>query len=1633
MPRLLLVLLIGVLTVVLAACAARSGQAVMPMPATDPGAQGWLLCLSTDRPIYHPGDVVNGRVVILDAVTFAPTAPRMPISLRLLDPQGKSGTSDLSWSTDSIAAFTWTLPRDVAEGGYRITADTASAPATPAERAIIITTEHTPALDLDLLLAREAWVPGETASARLRVRQHDGKPVPGVQVRTFARVDGQEIPLTPPTLDANGETTVQVPLPTTFTSGVLTVTIDDGGRLDQLARPLRRLSQPLVDLVPESGTLLADVANVVYLQARWRSDQPLTLRGVLMDDQQQRIAEVVTTHEGRARLSFTPRAERRYHLSIREPVGISTTYPLPAVSTTGVVLHARDEQIAAGAPARLELLAAGAGTYRIDLTRRGAAMASTTITCIPGVTKRIDLPLPTDLNGVLEATVYDANQTAVAQRLLFRVAARRLSLTVINHRPRYGLDENATVTVQVRDEAGQPVAALVSVAVIDAGLHSAVPARERAPRLPVMALLENEVEICADPAVYLNDPHALDLLLGTQGWRQLRDASRPPSSTTPVRDLALRRLLMSRRPLWPTWPAMLPAEANAPVPALSTRHQGRRIATAPPSDSLPTVPPPPGVVDEGFRWTRWAQRADGAWSPSHPADVNRYDTARTGTAAWSGPDADRATTALMVLAYLGAGYDHLTPSKYKKVVGNGLAWLSAQAPDGRFSDDASVQGVVTSCLAEAYAMTNDQKLKPLCESAVAVILADQVHWQGQRLGWAATTSAAPVCDADASWWCVSALKSGLAGGLAIGDGMMGAKAYVTAAWTAANAGRSREDTATLATFPARWDPRSGACHQPHSPAQGVAMSVFLGFHAGHPLAEGLINHTYRRYYPPVLPLPLIDNYLASIGIFQHGGERWERWNESYRSLLIDLQEDATSPLRGSWDPQLFDAVAATGGRPLTTAFAYLSLEFYYRFKSVDASGAVDAATAAPPPAELDAGTRYWNAALRTDPVTGTATLHFKTPLRSADLHIVVDAVDARGALGSGDGLLRCGTDLTLTARLPQHLRVGDTALIPLSVRDRRTTPAMISQVRLDEQLLPPLTMQAGVGRTLVPLIANTAGSLPLRWSVTADGLSDALQRTIPVGHQGFPWEQHHAGMVTAKREETPVIMPIEVTTASRRAIVTVYPSPAARLLGAVAGLLQEPHGCFEQISATSYPLAQAQGLVRGRATTAPALLARMKTLLQDSYQQLIAYEVPGGGFSWYGKAPAHPALTAFGLMQFRELCAILPVDRDLLARTRAWLLASRDAHGVFTVADDLPEWGRACANSYITWALLESADDAEDLARDVSVALDAVENDARSNANSYVVALAANALLRGGRADAGRAALARLIQAIDGSIDGATASLLSHHPDDARQQATALALLAWSRFADPAAQRERAAMAARYLLGRCVDGAFGTTQTTVLTLRALQAYDAQRQLDQLEPVTLTIAIDGQDLPDPLTIAASADDPIAIDLTAHLPTGEHRLTLRQSGKRQLPWALALSGTTAVPSQHADGFALHVALDQQPRYTLGASATIKVTWKIADELPSPIALIGIPGGLRPLRAALDDLMAKGRISAWEQTGDLLVLYWTEISERSEGLSIPCVAEVPGTFTGPPSRLYPYYAPHQRAWSAPLSVTIDAPPGW
>jgi len=74
-------------------------------------------------------------------------------------------------------------------------------------------------------------------------------------------------------------------------------------------------------------------------------------------------------------------------------------------------------------------------------------------------------------------------------------------------------------------------------------------------------------------------------------------------------------------------------------------------------------------------------------------------------------------------------------------------------------------------------------------------------------------------------------------------------------------------------------------------------------------------------------------------------------------------------------------------------------------------------------------------------------------------------------------------------------------------------------------------------------------------------------------------------------------------------------------------------------------------------------MPKRKDSLPTGYQRLLTFEVPSGGFSWFGNAPSNKILTAYGLMEFSDMSKVHDVDPKLIARTQQWLAGQQQADG----------------------------------------------------------------------------------------------------------------------------------------------------------------------------------------------------------------------------------------------------------------------------------------------------------------------------------------------------------------------------------
>jgi hypothetical protein len=395
-------------------------------------------------------------------------------------------------------------------------------------------------------------------------------------------------------------------------------------------------------------------------------------------------------------------------------------------------------------------------------------------------------------------------------------------------------------------------------------------------------------------------------------------------------------------------------------------------------------------------------------------------------------------------------------------------------------------------------------------------------------------------------------------------------------------------------------------------------------------------------------------------------------------------------------------------------------------------------------------------------------------------------------------------------------------------------------------------------------------------------------------------------------------------------------------------------------------------------------------------------------------------------MEFTDMSGVRPVDSALLERTRAWLLSQRDGRGTFArQTHTLHVWlaEPEVATAYNLWALLCAGVDAN-LATEVKWVRAAAER----TENTYVLALAANIMHLAGDG-AAAALLDRLAgrQTDNGSLQGATVSVIGSTGEALAIETTALAALAWLKDPSFTANVEKAI---RYLAEQCKAGRFGTTQSTILALKAIIAYDQSRALPKA-PGQLDLFVDGRPVGGPVTFDEKTQGSISLPNLPVLPAGKHSVEIRMTGGSQMPYSVAARFSRLKPDS-SDDCRLHLEVSLANQKLTEGSVTetrVVVVNRSNETVPTPTAIIGLPGGLEVRHDQLKELVKAGTIAAYEVLGREVVLYWRALApEARVALTLSLVAAIPGTYTGPASRAYLYYTNEHKQWTDGLRVEIE-----
>ena len=330
------------------------------------------------------------------------------------------------------------------------------------------------------------------------------------------------------------------------------------------------------------------------------------------------------------------------------------------------------------------------------------------------------------------------------------------------------------------------------------------------------------------------------------------------------------------------------------------------------------------AVKIGLNWLTRHQNRGGEWSTWRFGLVcPGGDKCRRPSTGTDARNLDPATTGLALLCFLGAGKTH-REGEYRNTVWKGLKYLMTdQDEEGAYGQRHNTlmynHSIATFAIAEAYAMTHDERLKDSLRKAVLFINISQQPGGG----WDYTQAVTGRNDTSISGWVVMALKSAAAGGIAI--------PWETVFGAVQNFDQMTEKSGEV--IYANRDLGQGR-KGVGMVAVGMLCRQFLGW----PRTDPLFDRQARLMMKELPSWKALQSmsfntmyywYYATLALYQHGGATWKTWNANLRDMLCEKQR-RDGHANGSWDPdgRWFGKV---GGRVYSTTMAILSLEVYYRY------------------------------------------------------------------------------------------------------------------------------------------------------------------------------------------------------------------------------------------------------------------------------------------------------------------------------------------------------------------------------------------------------------------------------------------------------------------------------------------------------------------------------------------------------------------------------------------------------------------------------------------------------------------------------------------------------------------------------
>ena len=1639
--------------------------------------------LQFDRTFFEPGEDIWFNAFLRNANSLKISAKGEILYVELLAPNGSVSKKITLRTRNGRAAGDFQLDAAATGGMYKIRAYTNWQKNTgdAFERDIQVQASVLPRLRMEMDFQREAYGPGDKVEAKISLNTLANQPLSNYSFNVKASLDGEQFQEIKGKTDISGRAVIKIDLSKKLTTndGLLNALIEYNGQTESISRSIPIVLNKIdLQFMPEGGDPVAGIQSAVAFKALNEFGKPADVEGVVTDAKGNKITTFRSYHQGMGAFDMMPENGETYIAYLTKPEGISETYELPKAQPRGYAIRVNNSN---NNELAVEINSTENEPLHVVLVSSGEIYFTQTLPPQAGA-HLIKIPTATLPIGTTQVTLFDSKETPRAERLVFLNPLKKLNVEITTNKEKYLPREKVEMTVKVTDERGMPMPGQFALSVADDNLLTF--ADDKQGHILSYLLLESELagEVL-EPNFYFGKKEkqpekdqllALDYLMLTQGWRRFN-----------WEEVLWEQPMAFERERYVTNGIVMDKNGN-PVPRMLINLKDSELMAMSDENGrfeFDTIFPVGQQLEvkhhswEGRQF--FADGTNGQLQIRLPFVVEQYADLEQSPISLEKIQLQVETSLQGTLKDGDSGEPLIfaTVAVYK----NGVLVTGTETDfDGFYSItelDPGLYDVVFS-----YTGYQDQRVAGVTAASGRSNVLDADMSAGVMLNEVVVTSMGILKEKKSVGYAVSTIsvddakkakpnkgnkdkKNDKSGIVLPQVELVYEKPLTVSDATTQGKTISSEDIKNL-------------------PTRNVNALASLG--AGATSAEdgSQINIRSSRadgtnYYidgvrvsGSTIPSQYIEELQtikggtpAALSDLNRDLNDEQLWAEQDRVRRMNNLKDAMQAKKNDASTQInvagetveeinndnnYRNHAVLGFEKKSLINFHAPRQFYSpKYAPINHQSSIITER------NDFRKTVFWKPDLTTDR-NGIATVEFYNSDAITTFQATVEGLGMDGSIGHGEQHFFTQMPFGMDVKIPTNLLTGDRLVLPLTLMNNSRKPISGKlnintppHFSLAKPLAETIELKAGETKTVYPEynIGFEAKTGDLQVAFLSEGLQDAFSETIKVQPRGFPVHQVFGGNQPSQTFEFEVNDPVE---GSLEAAFTVHPSVLSELTSGFEKMLRQPGGCFEQTSSSNYPNVLVLNFLQKTGNAAPDLVQRANGHLDFGYKRLKTFEVKDGGFDWYGKPPAHEALTAYGLMEFVDMKTVYPVEQELIDRTAQWLLTRRDGQGGWDNGQKgLHSWKQKSpvADAYITWAMTEAGYGAE-----VSKEVEKTLKDANTLQDPYIMALAANCLIniQDGRAAQLLGQLAEL-QNTDGNWTGLTHSMTHSTGKNLTVETTGLATLAFLKASDLQIAEDGQWSPAKtinnavdYLATTKTQYGFGSTQATILALKALVKH-AENTLANMQTGPVAVFVNGEKAGEQ-PISTDQNEPIVFTgLAEHFINGKNQVEVKFVGsEKALPYDLSISYNTRQPRGDANclldlktelirqtvGGGRRTEAPVQMGETVRLSTTL--TNKSAEGVPNPIAIIGIPAGLGIQPWQVKEMQEKNECDFYEIKNGYVVFYFREMDGHEiKNIHLDLKAEIPGEFEAPASSAYLYYANDVVAWDKPGKVEIACLP--